>query len=140
MPYGRSRNTLFAYGSAYLALRLGARLFDDPHYAWAAAAVLGNMKKFQDPDGHIPAALNSHEWLRRDWDIYINNPDYNAYAAACLLMAERLGVPSDKGQAPGPETADLGPLLVCRRHDGYFACSTTGEFAPYSSPFFCDTR
>ena len=98
------------------------------------------MKKFQDPDGHIPAALNSHEWLRRDWDIYINNPDYNAYAAACLLMAERLGVPSDKGQAPGPETADLGPLLVCRRHDGYFACSTTGEFAPYSSPFFCDTR
>ena len=140
VPYGRSRNTLFAYGSAYLALRLGARLFDESSYAWAAAAVLRHMKKFQHSDGHIPAALNGHEWLRQDWDIYINNPDYNAYAAACLLMADRLGAPEEVGTAPEPACHDLGPLLVCRQPEGYFACSTTGEFAPYGSPFFCDTR
>jgi hypothetical protein len=139
VPYGRSRNTLFAYGSAYLAFRLGARLLGEGHYGWAASALLAHMTKFQDPDGHIPATLNRNEWLRQDWDIYINNPDYNAFAAACLLIGDRLGV-VDTGAAPGPETVDLGPLLVCRRSDAYFACSTTGEFAPYGSPFFCDTR
>lgn len=140
VPYGRSRNTLFAYGSAYLALRLGAKLFGDGRLAGAAAAVLAHMKKFQDADGHIPAVLNHNEWLRQDWDIYINNPDYNAYAAACLLLAGRLA-PELPPPSPAPNgTFDLGPILVCHHSSAYFACSTTGEFAPYGSPFFCDTR
>lgn len=139
VPYGRSRNTLFAYGSAYLALRLGARLYRNATYQWAAQAILNYLAMFRDPDGHIPAALNGQEWLRQDWDVYINNPDYNAYAAACLLLGDRLG--GDLTPLPAENvTVNLGPLLVCRHPKGYFACSTTGEFAPYGSPFFCDTR
>lgn len=140
VPYGRSRNTLFGYGSAYLALRLGARLYGPGSYDWAARALLNTMKRFQDPDGHIPAALNENEWMRQDWDVYINNPDYNAFAAACLLLADRLGKEESSSSPPDPATVNLGPILVCHRANAYFACSTTGEFAPYGSPFFCDTR
>lgn len=140
VPYGRSRNTLFAYGSAYLALRLGALLFRNANYAGAAEALLENMSRHRASDGHIPAVLNDQEWLRKDWDIYINNPDYNAYAAACLLLAEKLAPEIPPAARPDEGVSDLGPILVVRRADGYFACSTTGEFAPHGSPFFCDTR
>lgn len=141
VPYGRSRNSLFGYGSAYLALRLGAGFFQDGRYQAAAEAILGRLRRYQQSDGHIPAILNENEWLRQDWDVYINNPDYNAFAAACLLLADRLATPT-ASSSPPPEHGlfDLGPILVCRHPRGYFACSTTGEFAPYGSPFFCDTR
>jgi len=214
VPYGRSRNSLFGYGSAYLALRLGTAFFQDPRHQAAAEAILGRLRRYQHSDGHIPAILNENEWLRQDWDVYINNPDYNAFAAACLLLADRLVTPTafpapspsptpsttsppsplpdssptrapasspasspashptpspshassptspSPDPSPAPSTSpsspssasfssspppeygifNLGPILVCRHPRGYFACSTTGEFAPYGSPFFCDTR
>ena len=140
VPYGRSRNTLFGAASAYLALRIGSLIFDDGSFAAGAQAVLGCLGRYQQPDGHIPAVLNEDEWVRRDWDVYINNPDYNAFAAACLLLAARLAPNCPEPQAPAEDCRDLGPLLVCRRSSGYFACATTGEYAPYNSPFFCDTR
>ncbi|MFO0886561.1 MAG: hypothetical protein U0894_20670 [Pirellulales bacterium] len=139
-PYGRSRNTLFAYGSAYLALRLGASFFQQAAFSWAAARILGYMSQHQLPDGHIPAALNENEWVREDWDVYINNPDYNAFAAACLLLAVRLAPHPPEAVAPADAVSDLGPLLTVRSQGTFFACSTTGEFAPFGSPFFCDTR
>ena len=139
VPYGRSRHSLFAYGSAYLAMRLGAGLFQEPRFEWAAQQVLSYMRRFQQPDGHIPAVLNLREWLRDDWDVYINNPDYNAYAAACLLLGERLGT-SMQPKVPENGLQNLGPLLAWRRAGGYFACSTYGEWVPEGTPFFCDTR
>lgn len=139
-PYGRSRNTLFGYGSAYLALRLGAFLLEDGRYSWAAQRVLEHMGRHQAEDGHIPASLNRQEWLREDWDVYINNPDYNAFAAACLLLATRLAPELPAAIPPTDGQYDLGPLLVVRSHGCYFACSLVGEFAPFGSPFFCDTR
>lgn len=140
VPYGRSRNSLFAYGSAYLALRLAASLDGNPEWAWAAERILQRLRSFQQPDGHIPAVLNEREWIRGDWDVYINNPDYNGYAAACLLLAERLAPSQPTVRAPGPGMHELGPLLVVRREQDYFACSTHGEFAPLGTPFFSDTR
>lgn len=140
VPYGRSRNTLFGYGSAYLALRLGADIFQDGHYSWAAQRILQNLSRHQAPDGHIPAALNPNDWLRQDWDVYINNPDYNAYAAACLLLAERLAAVPPPQITPADGVSELGPLLAARIGGHYFACSMAGEFAPFGSPFFCDTR
>lgn len=140
VPYGRSRNSLFGYASAYLALRLGAYLDNQPEWAWAAERVLERLRSHQQPDGHIPAVLNDSEWIRGDWDVYLNNPDYNAYAAACLLLADRLAPTQPVPQAPGPALLSLGPLLVCRRPQDYFACSTHGEWAPLGTPFFSDTR
>lgn len=140
VPYGRSRHTLFAYGSAYLALAIGACLLEDGRLTWAAARLLEYMRSFRDDDGHIPAVLNRNEWLRQDWDVYLTNPDYNAYAAACLLLAERLSPVRPAPIEPAPQVSELGPLLVLRSDSVYFACSVTGEFAPLVSPFFCDTR
>lgn len=139
-PYGRSRNTLFAYGSAYLALRLGAQLFQDGLYSWGSNQILRFITSFQQQDGHIPAVLNQNEWLREDWDVYINNPDYNAFAAACLLLASRLAPRVPTATLPEEGVADLGPILTVRTDGAYFACSTTGEFVPLGSPFFCDSR
>ena len=139
MPYGRSRNNLFGYASAYLALRLGAYFLDCPRCAWGALRVGEQLRRFQAPDGHIPAVLNGNEWMREDWDVYINNPDYNAYAAACLLLAEELPSPSAT-QQPEDGVVDLGPYLIHRRAKAYFAVSTTGELAPHGSPFFSDCR
>lgn len=140
VPYGRSRNTLFAYASAYLGLRLGARLFQEGRYSWGAARVLQRMRSFVAEDGHIPACLNTGEWMRQDWDVYINNPDYNAYAAACLLIAQRLAPEVPAEVSPATATCQLGPLLVARGSGHYFSCSLAGESAPYGSPFFCDLR
>lgn len=139
VPYGRSRHSLFAYASAYLATRLGAGLFQDPRYQWASETLLNYLRSYQHADGHIPAVLNHQEWLREDWDVYINNPDYNAYAAACLLLGERLGQ-SMPSQPPAFGLQDLGPLLVWREDSSYFACSGSGEWVPLGTPFFCDTR
>lgn len=140
VPYGRSRNTLFGYGSAYLALRLGAAMLEDGRYSWGARRVLEYVRRHQADDGHIPASLNEKEWLREDWDIYINNPDYNAFAAACLMLAARLAPEIPDPVPPEDGEYDLGPLLAVRSQGSFFACSLSGEFAPFGSPFFCDTR
>lgn len=139
VPYGRSRNNLFGYASAYLAFRLGAYLLDCPHCSWGAEQVIHRLRQFQAPDGHIPAVLNDGEWMRQDWDVYINNLDYNAYAAGCLLLAEEVP-PGPKAKEPQAGITDLGPFLVDRSGDHFFAISTTGEMAPLGTPFFSDFR
>lgn len=141
VPYGRSRNSLFAYASASLALAVGAGFFSKPRYYEAAQALARHMVGYQRGDGHIPAVLNDQEWLREDWDVYINNPDYNAYAAGCLGLIAQLATPPAPAR-PEPEEPyrDLGPLWVWRQPDAYWAASTTGEFAPEGTPFFSDHR
>ena len=39
---------------------------------------------FQGADGHVPGVLNDGETEKVDWDVYVRNTDYNAYAAAML--------------------------------------------------------
>lgn len=145
VPYGRSRETLFAYGSAVLALRLGHGLFPGSVSDERCDSMLDRLRTFTAADGHLPAVLNDDEWLRRDWDVYVNNPDYNAYLAATLLLAERLAPRKEtarREQAPSTATiwCDWGPLLIYQSPTLYFACSTTGEYAPFGTPFFADTR
>ncbi|MBM3459538.1 MAG: hypothetical protein FJX77_13540 [Armatimonadetes bacterium] len=85
-PYGRSRHSLFGYAAAILAFRRGAARFSRPEFAAAAEHLVQRVGEFQRPDGHIPCVLNGGEAERLDWDVYVNNPDYNAYAAALFLL------------------------------------------------------
>ncbi len=141
VPYGRSRNSLFAYASASLALALGGQFFSNPRHLQAAEALARHMHGYQRGDGHIPAVLNDREWLREDWDVYINNPDYNAYAAGCLGLIARLAAPPAQAvDEPEVGYRDLGPLWVWRGAEAYWAVSTSGEFAPEGTPFFSDHR
>ncbi|CAN0295086.1 unnamed protein product, partial [Phaeothamnion confervicola] len=85
IPYGRSRHTLFGYAAAILALNWGAR-HADIKYAAPAHRLLKRLSAFQQGDGHIPCLLGPGEDRKANWDVYINNPDYNSYAAALLLL------------------------------------------------------
>jgi len=141
VPYGRSRNSLFAYASASLALAVGAGFFSNPRYLESAKALAQHLLLYQRGDGHIPAVLNDREWLREDWDVYINNPDYNAYAAGCLgLIAQLATPPAPARPEPDEPYRDLGPIWIWRQSGAYWAVSTTGEFAPEGTPFFSDHR
>src|SRR5205085_2781958 len=81
VPYGRSRNTLFGYAAAILAFRRGARRLDQPIYETIANRLESRVATFQRSDGHVPCVLNNDEREKKDWDVYVNDPDYNAYAA-----------------------------------------------------------
>lgn len=139
LPYGRSRHSLFGYAASILALRAGAGLYGRPDHAGLADMLLARVQQFQQPDGHIPCILNSGEATRRDWDVYVNNPDYNAYCAALLLLAERYAV--DSGPAQLPQGLHVfRPFLTFLRDDTFVAVTTAGASVPRGTPFFCDHR
>jgi hypothetical protein len=163
VPYGRSRNTLFGYAAAILALRRGAEIFEEPVYREVACRLEERLRRFRRADGHIPCVLNDGEAARADWDVYVNNPDYNAYAAALLLLAGRgraemsnrqdakigpeMGVGACQKaealpEAPGhgTEVVTIGPILTVRDGEIFAAFCTTGQSVPYGTPFFCDHR
>jgi hypothetical protein len=144
-PYGRSRNTLFGQAAAVFALRIGARLFESEDYSRAARLCEMRLAPFIQPDGHIPCVLNQGEVEKRDWDVYVNNPDYNAYAAALLLLAEILApkrVLSNERATVSlePGVREVTPLLVIRDAESYAVFVTHGQCVPLGTPFFADTR
>lgn len=142
VPYGRSRNTLFGYAAALLALRRGATLFQETRYAAASTLLEARLTRFQRPDGHIPCVLNDGEAEKADWDVYVNNPDYNAYAAALLLLAGDAVPagpdPTDSGAVPRVQR--VGPLLTIRAGGLFAAVAAEGQAVPLGTPFFCDHR
>lgn len=144
VPYGRSRNTLFGYAAAILALRRGAALFQERRYAAVSALLEARLARYQRPDGHIPCVLNDGEAEKHDWDVYVNNPDYNAYAAAMLFLAhDGSHVPAAGGRAaekPASEITRVGPLLIVRCDDLFAAFAAEGQSVPFGTPFFCDHR
>jgi hypothetical protein len=151
VPYGRSRNTLFGYAAAILALRRATRIFQQPRYGAVAALLEGRLTRFQRPDGHIPCVLNDGEAQKRDCDVYVNNPDYNAYAAAMLLLSvgdqrpetgDRPAPTGPKSEIPNPksEITHLGPLLIISRGGLFAAFVSSGRSVPVGTPFFCDHR
>lgn len=141
-PYGRSRNALFGYAAAVTALRCGAKVLKEPPYLWAANSLLRRLRQAQQADGHIPCVLGSGEQSRCDWDVYVNNPDYNAYAAGLLALEDELLGPLRGAPPAFPKDGvkRVGPLLVARRAGVYAVFSAEGESAPYGTPFFCDYR
>jgi len=141
-PYGRSRDTLFGAAAAVFALARGARLLGVDRFAAAARRIRERLGRFQRPDGHLPAVLNDAEEERGDWDVYVNNADYNAYAAALLLLAER-GAPEGGGSDGGPDTDGVSrrpPLAVVRRGELYAVLCAEGQSVPVGTPFFSDFR
>ena len=51
---------------------------------------------------------------------YVNNPDYNAYAAAMLFLLTMVAIPAAGGRAaekPASEITRVGPLLIACRDD-----------------------
>ncbi|MGC8669516.1 MAG: hypothetical protein ACP5VE_15520 [Chthonomonadales bacterium] len=143
VPYGRSRNTLFGHAAAAYALAAGGALFGDGRFQGAAARILRRIKSFQHDDGHVPAVLNAGEAAREDWDVYVNNPDYNAYAAALLLMAREAHLPTDADEPPAPpepQVCQVGPIVTVRDAYTFAAFVGRGECAPFGTPFFCDHR
>ncbi len=142
VPYGRSRNSLFGYAAAILALSDGAKLFSQSQYYAAANRLLERLQRFQRPDGHIPAILNNDERTKDDWDVYLNNPDYNAYAAALLLLAAEYEIGSGDA-TPKPDDTEIhqiGDLLTVQRGSLYAAFATNGQSVPAGTPFFSDYR
>jgi hypothetical protein len=99
--------------------------------------------------------LNDGEAEKSDWDVYVNNPDYNAYAAALLLLADpgaNSPTSASATRAPSvsaasripprhqPAFRELGPVLIIE-HDSLFAAfSTLGAAVHVGTPFFCDWR
>jgi hypothetical protein len=155
VPYGRSRNTLFGYAAGIIALRRGACLLNQPEYFELATRLHDRLRQFQRADGHIPCVLNDGETEREDWDVYVNNPDYNAYAAALLLLAERTKTchPSTLSAASSADTAhgdamdplqptmdQIGPILTIRLGSMFAAFATEGQTVPFHTPFFSDHR
>ncbi len=153
VPYGRSRNTLFGYAAAVLSFRRGAALLGRPEFHETAERLTQRIACFQRPDGHIPCVLNEREREKHDWDVYVNNPDYNAYAAALLLLCgagtfrAAPGAPHTRGHAPRPEgpaaeldVSRVGPLVVARHGSAYAAFAGHGQSVPLGTPFFCDHR
>jgi hypothetical protein len=164
MPYGRSRNILFGHAAAVVALRRGESLFAERLYGLLADRIEARVRRFQHTDGHVPCVLNHEEEQKSDWDVYVNNPDYNAYAAAMLLLAEydpvnpvreacassrpllsvgslcSRGESKNEGCGFGTEVREIGPLLVVRQRELFAAFCTTGQTVPRGTPFFCDHR
>jgi hypothetical protein len=155
VPFGRSRGTLFGSAAAILALSRGALLCDEPSYGLLAHRMLARLRDFLCSDGHIPCVLNRGETHRQDWDVYVNNADYNAYAAALLLMADRSGISAAPGclasrgslSASGELARDhalavdrIGPILTVRHGNLFAAFSSEGQTVPFGTPFFCDHR
>jgi len=155
VPYGRSRNTLFGYAAAILAFRRGASLLDQPSYEVIASRLESRIAKFQETDGHVPCVLNEGETTKRDWDVYVNNSDYNAYAAALLLLADhapsrcRGGSSSERfrGDSARPAAYSqslvvcaVGPVLTVQYGDLFAALAVHGQAVPAGTPFFCDHR
>lgn len=144
VPYGRSRNTLFGYAAAAYALAAGSAILGDERFLRAAARVLCRLSAFQHQDGHVPAVLNCGEAAKQDWDVYINNPDYNAYAAALLLLCG--DVPADPVPSAAPPRAcepvvsEIGPIVTVWDGRTFAAFVGTGECVPFGTPFFCDHR
>ena len=67
--------------------------------------------------------------------MYVNNPDYNAYAAALLLLS--------KPDAAGVMALGLnvvGPLLTWYDGQTFLALALDGQVSPHGSPFFSDFR
>lgn len=125
VPYGRSRATLFGYAAATVALLsqgrpIGWRLYD-------------RMLAHLQPDGHIPAVLGCD-----DRDVYVNDSDYNAYAAALLLWLPK--TPPREEIQPWQGLRELGPLVLCQTDGHYLALVGTGQSEPWNTPFFCDHR
>src|SRR5205823_188033 len=112
VPYGRSRSTLFGYAAAILALRRGARLLGQPEYVALAARLEGRVGRFQRADGHVPCVLNDGEAGKADWDAYVNNPDYNAYASAAILLS--IGDAPVVPEAYAPACAQAGTVSMRR--------------------------
>jgi hypothetical protein len=141
-PYGRSRDTLFGYAAAVTAFRIGAVALGKPEYAEPPQRLLARVRAFQQSDGHVPCVLAGGEAGRADWDVYVNNPDYNAYAAGLLLLTDELVDPAEGGAAPPMPDAIIhaGPLIAVRHKSLYAVFSAEGQSAPYGSPFFCDYR
>jgi hypothetical protein len=156
-PFGRSRHALFGYAAAILALRRGAHLLERPEDAAVADRLEARLTRFQCSDGHVPAVLREGEAGRVDWDVYVNNPDYNAYAAALLMLSARgpggsssggvsggrsagqaLAAPEPTGSAPAVRR--IGPLLTIRHGSSFALFVTDGQPVPRGTPFFCDHR
>jgi hypothetical protein len=141
VPYGRSRHTLFGYAAAILSFERGAELFERPELRRVADRMRARLARFQAPDGHIPCVLNDGEAARRDWDVYVNNPDYNAYAAGLLLLnaeparCQRISLPR-----PVPRPGPLPPVLAHAEGDCFVAFAAQGQSVPVGTPFFCDHR
>jgi hypothetical protein len=155
VPYGRSRNAIFGYAAGILALSRGARLFGRPEYRNVACRLHNRLRRFLRTDGHLPAVLNDGEAERADWDVYVSNPDYNAYAAAFLLLAQDdsqcdlPGLPGAGAASPQnkesadsrqPAISELGPLLTGLHGGRFIALSARGQTVPYGTPFFSDHR
>lgn len=143
--FGRSRNTLFGQAAAIFALQVGGRLLKRPECTQAAGRALDRLRAFIQPDGHIPCVLDDGEAEKRDWDAYVNNPDYNAYAAALLLLSDRFASASGaRASSPIPvrglKTSEVGPLLVVETPSTYAVFVTRGQCVPLGTPFFCDHR
>ncbi len=144
VPYGRSRHTLFGYAAALTALRSGARILTEPALERPAARLLDCVAHWVQADGHVPCVLRPGEQDRRDWDVYVNNPDYNGYAAALLLLEHRRA--PQTSPFPAPPKSDLapvpsaGPLTTFHSGGVYAALSLAGESVPLGAPFFCDHR
>jgi hypothetical protein len=138
VPYGRSRHSLFGYAAAILALSLGSRLLSRD-WREPVQMMLTRLQSFARSDGHIPCVLTDGEERKRDWDVYVNNPDYNAYAAALLLLSPMLGEAAATSCSPAGLT-EAGPIVAWRRPDWFVALSGTGASAPFGTPFFCDHR
>jgi hypothetical protein len=157
VPYGRSRNTLFGYAAAIFAFRRGACLFRRPVYEQIATRLERRLERFQRSDGHLPCVLNEGEREKADWDVYVNNPDYNAYAGALLLLADRSRqgsrecaslerLPGDSDPVHRTACAQptvlrpVGPILTVQHRDLFAAFAAQGQAVPVGTPFFCDHR
>lgn len=135
VPYGRSRGALFGYAAAALALLLAG----NPSQRQAGWRLVARMGEFLQSDGHIPCVLNQGEAERLDWDVYVNNPDYNAYAAALFSMLGDVR-PEPTEPSAGVPVRQLGPLCILQSETAYVAVVTSGQSAPWNTPFFCDFR
>jgi len=141
VPYGRSPGSLFGAAAAIAALRWGGRRFGERDWANASARLERALAAWQRPDGHLPALLAEGEAERRGWDVYLSNVDYNAYAAALLLLSE----PAATGDAAATGSDDLavaeiGPLVLITGGGWFVAVVGRGQSVPFGAPFFCDHR
>lgn len=143
LPFGRSRHSLFGYAAAILALAMGSKWFGAGSYRDAALRLRARLLAFQRQDGHVPCVLNDGEAQREDWDVYVNNPDYNAYAAALLTVADHFeetdNLPLPQPLGDGLRTSGSG-WAILRQGGTYAAVTTQGQCVPRGAPFFCDPR
>jgi hypothetical protein len=88
--YGRSTNSLFGYGTIYVAFILAYKLSNNKIFLSKANAIKNLLELNQHSDGHISINLNKDDSKRSGFDGYMYDVVYNAYSNALFLLGDTI--------------------------------------------------